>query len=621
MVSAVQHRRPPALMPTGVVGTRSRAGAPTRARSHPVAQAALVLGFYALASALYIGRRALADPTSGTIGTGPDVQIFLWGLRWWPYALSHGLNPMLSQVVWAPHGVDVLWTTTVPLLSLLVAPLTLTLGPTLAWNVLCVLAPAFAAWSAFLLCRELTRALWPSVAGGALFGFSSYQLAEGLAHLHVAATLLVPLAALIVVRHARGRMSGRGFAVRVAMVTAAQFLIAPELLATLVLMSVLAATLALALMPEQRSTVRAALRWGAAGLAGAAVVVAPVLAFMLRDVPSGAINPASTYSDDLLNLVVPTRITWLGGSWAAPLSHHFGGNLAEQTAYLGLPLLLVVAAFAYTNWADPAVRLLSLLLAAAVTLSLGPDLRIGGHALLWLPGSLVFHLPVLEDALPARFALYSSLICAAMVALWLARPWPTSRWRWAAVGLCLLSLAPSTAGNLWWQRTPPAVAHNDLARVIPPGATVISLPFWRVDDRALYAQAVADMRFRLIDRWLQVVPSSETGVAEAPLLEARRVTAAEVPAFERDLCALGAQYAIVWNDAPGRAAYLAALHVTPLRIDHLLVYRLPIRDCARTVAVSARPRRSGTLVAGHLTPRRRAASPPAGDRRPPRADA
>lgn len=81
-------------------------------------------------------------------------------------ALGHGLNPFISHVVWAPYGADVLWTTTVPVISLLAAPVTLALGPTIAWNLLCVIAPALSAWAAYLLCRELTGRLWPSALGG-----------------------------------------------------------------------------------------------------------------------------------------------------------------------------------------------------------------------------------------------------------------------------------------------------------------------------------------------------------------------------------------------------------------------------------------------------------------------
>lgn len=143
---------------------------------------AAVLGLYLLVAMVYIGRFALPSPAGGTLGTGPDVQIFLWGLRWWPYALAHGVDPFVAHVVWAPFGSNILWTTTVPAISLLIAPVTILLGPAVAWNVLCVLAPALGAWAAYLLCRELTGRLWPSAFGGALFGFSSFQLAEGLAH-------------------------------------------------------------------------------------------------------------------------------------------------------------------------------------------------------------------------------------------------------------------------------------------------------------------------------------------------------------------------------------------------------------------------------------------------------
>ena len=36
--------------------------------------------------------------------------------------------------------------------------------------------PAVSAWAAFLLCRHLAGRFWPSLIGGYLFGFSSYEL-------------------------------------------------------------------------------------------------------------------------------------------------------------------------------------------------------------------------------------------------------------------------------------------------------------------------------------------------------------------------------------------------------------------------------------------------------------
>jgi hypothetical protein len=39
-----------------------------------------------------------------------------------------------------------------------------------------ILAPPSPLWTAYLLCRHVTRSSWASLAGGYLFGFSSYEL-------------------------------------------------------------------------------------------------------------------------------------------------------------------------------------------------------------------------------------------------------------------------------------------------------------------------------------------------------------------------------------------------------------------------------------------------------------
>jgi hypothetical protein len=68
----------------------------------------------------------------------------------------------------------------VPGLALLFAPLTLIAGPIASYNVAAILMPALAAWTAFLLCRYLTHAVWPSLVAGYLFGFSLFALHHAL---------------------------------------------------------------------------------------------------------------------------------------------------------------------------------------------------------------------------------------------------------------------------------------------------------------------------------------------------------------------------------------------------------------------------------------------------------
>jgi hypothetical protein len=110
------------------------------------------------------------------------------------------------------RGVNLAWTTSVPGLAFPFAPLTLVFGPVVAYNVAAVLMPALDAWTAFLLCRYLTRSWWPSLLGGYVFGFSGYLVAQEETNLHLTAVFLLPVAALLVVRFLDGDLGATAFA-------------------------------------------------------------------------------------------------------------------------------------------------------------------------------------------------------------------------------------------------------------------------------------------------------------------------------------------------------------------------------------------------------------------------
>jgi hypothetical protein len=549
------------------------------------AEGAAVLTLYLALATLYFGHLWLPSPSGGTIGTGPDVQIFLWGFRWWPFALGHGLNPLISHVVWTPSGSNVLWTTTVPAISILAAPVTLAFGPTVTWNLLCMLAPALSAWAAYLLCRELTGRLWPSAVGGALFGFSSYELAEGLAHLQLTMTLCVPLLALVIVRYVKGRLSRTGLAIRVAAIASLQFLISPEILATMLLFGAITAVGALTLTPRVRTVLRDTLMWSGAGIATAAVLLSPLLVAMLSYTPHHQNMPA-TYSADLANVIVPTRVSALQGLWGSSIASHFSGNLAEEGSYLGIPLVVIVASFALTRRRAAGGRLLLFAVVSSILLSLGPQLTIAGHPTVWMPGALLEHLPLLGYALPARFAVYTALATSIIVAIWLTEPRRNRALRWTVAALALISVAPSTWKALWWEPTPREIASGDLNRVIPVGSNVLSIPFWNLGDRGLYAQASANMHFNLIDGWLQTVPSHNPVLTALTYqLSARKLSRLwgwRMNRFQNNLCELDIDYLIVWNYGP---QLLSRLELTPRHMGHALVYRL--HECPRQRSILA----------------------------------
>ncbi len=532
-----------------------------------------MFSLYLLLAIAAFGRPALGSPTGGTLGVGPDVQIFLWGLRWWPYALAHGLDPLHSQLVWPPRGVQVLWTTTVPLLSVLMTPITLTLGVAASWNLLVVLAPTAASWSAWLLCSELTGRRWPALLGGAVFGFSSFEAAEGIAHLQLSTSLLIPLAAYLLIRHARGTVSNRRLTWSLALIIVAQFLIAPELLVTMLGMGITAGIVALVVMPDRRRTLAHGFTWGVAGVGIGLVAVSPLLITMLLHRP--AHSSAVDYPADLLNLVVPTPATALTLPWTDQIATHFPGNLAEQGAYLGVPILAIILAFTVGHRSRPRARLLTIMLTISVILSLGSRLTVDGHPTIWLPWSAIRNLPLLGDVVPVRFALYTSLIAAVMMADWLSDPSRRTGVRCVVAIAIAASLIPGLAS---WRSTPTALAGPRLKRALAH-TTVLSLPFFNVGDRGLYAQEASGMSFTIIDNWLQLRPQGlDPGLRVPELAQAglARLHGAGVVRFEDQLRSAGVTRLLVWSND---RRLLRGLRLPAERIGNVLIYRVPPSAC------------------------------------------
>jgi hypothetical protein len=188
---------------------------------------------YLLLSLALFGTSVLGHLGSRVIAADQiDSSQFMWFFAWWPHAVLHGLNPFVSHAMFAPEGVNLTWSAAMPGPSILLAPVTLTAGPIVSWNVIELAAPALSAWTAFLLCRHVTGRVGPSLAGGYVFGFSPYMLLNLTGAPNLAFTALIPVLVWLVLRHVEGRIGPRGFVVATAVALAAQLSISTEVLAT-----------------------------------------------------------------------------------------------------------------------------------------------------------------------------------------------------------------------------------------------------------------------------------------------------------------------------------------------------------------------------------------------------
>jgi hypothetical protein len=478
----------------------------------------LALGLLALLC--YAGTALLLLPGIGSpfhansyVGVRSDPTLYIWGFAWWPYALTHGINPLLTHVIWAPQGANIAWNGDTPGLALAAWPLTALFGPVTSFNLVTLSAPVLAALAAYLVCYEVTHKFWPSLFGGWLFGFSTYEMAQLLGHLQVNFIAEVPLLLWLSILYYRGRVATPLFMVCAAALLAFEFGVGVELYTTTAVFSLLGLLVSYVLVKKSR---RALLRIAGA-LAGAyaasLLVISPYLYFFIGSA-SGVppiINSPERYSADLLNFFTPTPITALGGPLLAGITRHFSGNLAENDAYLGVPLILMVCLCMWQRRRQRWVWVLAATFLLIAMAELGPRLHILGSTtfaigIVHLPWDLATKVPGLRDALPSRFAMYLSLVSAIMAALWMAAPSPH---RLVRIALALVALVFLWTNPITVSTPPPVQLLSTKAYVGELGyrSTLLFLPYGELGDSMLW-QAQDGFDYRLASGTGTVEPGS-----------------------------------------------------------------------------------------------------------------
>jgi hypothetical protein len=492
-------------------GARAVERSPLRIRSQPLSGllGAHPLGFgfgaYLLA-AVVLTLPVWADPAGRWAGPSGDAQQAMWFLSWTPHAIGQGWNPLTSGLLNAPVGVNLTWDTFMPLPGLLLAPVTLTLGPVVAYNVLVTVGVALCGVSAMAALRRYVASPAAALAGGALYALGPFAVGQVAGHPNlVAAAAILPLVLLVLDRLVRGDIGVMRGGIALGGLGALELVVWEETLAT----TALAAAVLLAVLAAHRpAEVRAAMRRLSGALALGLVVAAPVaVPFLLQQflgagTVHGGIQARGFFVTDLLNPIVPTRTALVSPAPLASISDGFTGNILENDGYIGLPLLLIAAWTARRWWNDITVRVAALTGAGLLLLSLGPSLHVGGHDTgVPLPWRAIQALPLLGEMLPSRLAQHVDLAVAVLLAVFVQRAVvaaPSSvrrlpRIGLAAAGVLLLPLFPypTTAATV------PAFFSGSGVSRIPQGSTALVVPYahdpW--SSQAMLWQAAAGMRF------------------------------------------------------------------------------------------------------------------------------
>jgi hypothetical protein len=370
--------------------------------------------------------------------TQVDANFYIWAISWWPYAITHGLNPLFSHQIMAPGGVNLAWATTTPTLSLLMWPITATAGPIAAYNLSLILAPPASAWATFILARRLTGKFWPALFAGFVFGFCAYELThEASGQTNLTVTLLIPLIAYLVLRWWDGSLGRRGFLIWMALALAAEFYTFLEAFADLTLIAPIALVIAyvVAAGDTRPKVVRLAVDCVIA-YAGSIVLAAPYLYAALANKPKSFHVAVPQFWVDLAGVVVPRSNRLLGMTWLGPVA----GHDITPSIYVGVPLLVLFVLVAVFHWSNRLVRLLVPLYVVIFLLALGPKLLIDGKQAITLPWGYIWSLPLLDSAESQRLMDFGQLVLALLLAIWLAHVTKSKVALAARWGLALLSL-------------------------------------------------------------------------------------------------------------------------------------------------------------------------------------
>ena len=354
-------------------------------------------------------------------GFDPDFTQAMWFMAWVPHAIGHGLNPLFSNAIYVPRGVNLMESASSPLLGLFTAPFALVVNPVVRANLLLLLAMPVSATAGFVVLRRWQVWVPAAALGGLIYGFSPYMVGQTLEHVELTFLPLPPFIALTVASILQNRGSPRRLGIQLGLLITAQYLISPEVLA-MVLVLTIAAVVCVGIHDRANAFERA--RTVARPVVIAFGLTAVLLAYpiwMMLAGPQHFTGPAwglvNPWHNDLLSFVVPGPLQRVSLGMHATGARLYSGIGPTAGGYVGIPLLLLAGIFGWWSRHSLRTQLAVLLTFCALLLSLGPHLAVNGRLTdIPLPFLVLDHVPLVDNILPFRFSLAIDACLAAVIA-------------------------------------------------------------------------------------------------------------------------------------------------------------------------------------------------------------
>lgn len=469
----------------------------------------VVLFLYIVIS-LIVTYPAVVHLSTSSIGHGSDPELFMWFMKWVQYAVWHFQNPLVSNHILFPGGVNLMWNSSVLLAAFILSPVTSQLGVILAYNIMVISALFLSAFAAYLATLRFVHSRGAAFLSGLIYGFSPYMIAQTLGHPHLTLAFIPPLLVWLGYDVAVSRQIGaRQSGILLGIFLFCQLLLGEELLASEAI--IVAFAVAVSALLNRKDTKQHYTYAVKVFLTGIPVFFLLSLPFFYVQFagparPAGLLQPQNVFVTDLLNFIVPGPFQLLKTGKTLSLVSKFTGNASEWDGYLGLPFLLIVLYTVIKRHKDKSIKFLAWMTLIAAIASLGPYLHVNGHAThVYMPWILFGSLPLLKHLLPCRFALYMFLFSGILIALFVENMVTQQKSRnftayaFLTLGLVfLMPVFPASPYPVQQQSIPAFFTTPAIQRHIPKNSTVFIVPVSRgAEGTAMLWQAASDMWFRM----------------------------------------------------------------------------------------------------------------------------
>jgi hypothetical protein len=359
-------------------GGQGRTGRLRAAMSRPAVRHLVLLVVY-LAAGVAATWPRVTYPARHLLPETRDVSSYVWDLWWTAHQIVHLGNPFFTGDMAAPVGTQLGFDTTMPLAGLIMTPVTLAFGPSVAFGLLTLIAPGLACYVMYRAARLWLRAPG-AIAAGAAFGLSSMLSWQDWYHLNIAlGTLFLPMTLEAAVRLRRRPGPRQGLIL--GLVLGASVLVNQESAVLAVLLA------AAALLPRLvRHPSAARFRALAFGAAVAVVVASPQLAAMAQQAISGGAtvnahllaHTGKSYGVGLFDLFAPSqRVASFGLGGVANAAAGAAGRIAEGMPMFGVVLTVLALGGLAASWRRRGAWLLAALWLTCAWLALGATLWVG----------------------------------------------------------------------------------------------------------------------------------------------------------------------------------------------------------------------------------------------------